>query len=70
MHTKTILERAFELADSGEFESITDLQKRLKSEGYTLDQLSGRTLTRQLKARMVAAKPPALQVAARHVTEE
>ncbi len=44
----TALERAFELANSGSCESVADIKKVLKSEGYALQQIVGRTLSRQL----------------------
>ena len=47
----TILERAYELARSGEFSGIGAVKARLKSEGYgsQMNQLFGLTLTRDLK---------------------
>ena len=65
MAEKTTLERAFELTDSGEYSSLRDVHKCLKAEGYNMLQLSGRALTRQLKARMRAAlRAPLADVAA------
>ena len=55
MAEKTTLERAFELTGSGDYSSLGDVHKRLKAEGYNMLQLSGRALSRQLKARMRAA---------------
>lgn len=46
----TDLERAFQLARSGICTSVVDLKKRLKEEGRSLDQITGRTLTKQLDA--------------------
>ena len=54
----TPLERAFQLAKSGECASITDVKKRLKAEGYSIDQIEGRTISRQLAALIKTAKPP------------
>jgi hypothetical protein len=45
---KTTLERAFELAESGECGNVTNLRARLKSEGYDLRQLIGPALNKQL----------------------
>ena len=45
----TPLERAFELARSGECESITDVRKRLRDEGLSVAQLEGPMLTRQIR---------------------
>lgn len=54
----TTLERAFELAKSGECGGIQDIKDRLRSEGYTQidDKLYGRTLARQLRAICAEAK--------------
>jgi len=52
----TTLERAFALAKSGEYQGMADIRLQLKAEGYTLSQLEGRTLTRQLQALCVAAR--------------
>lgn len=46
---KTTLERAFELARSGECGDMTELRRRLTSEHYTMGQLSGPQLFRQLR---------------------
>jgi hypothetical protein len=45
----TALERAFELAKSGDCASVADLRKRLKGEGYSLQKIVGRSLSRQLE---------------------
>jgi hypothetical protein len=47
--TKTTLERAFELAKSGQVRSIESLRAKLKVEGYMLTQLTGGSLIRQLR---------------------
>jgi hypothetical protein len=44
----TALERAFELANSGNCENIADIKKALKSEGYSDQQITGRALGKQL----------------------
>ena len=46
--SKTALERAFEIARSGNANNIDELKKTLASEGYPLSSLTGRTLTNQL----------------------
>lgn len=46
---KTALERAFELAESGNCDSIDELRKQLKSEGFSLAQLIGASLMKQLR---------------------
>ena len=45
----TALERAFELAQSGRFLLVKDIRAQLKIEGYQLDLIQGRALSRQLK---------------------
>ena len=45
---KSALERAFELAASGEFETVDQIRRRLSSEGYLTYQVVGRALFQQL----------------------
>ncbi len=54
---QTVLERAFDLARSGDCTSVQDVRKRLKAEGYSDAQLWGPTLTRQLRELCNAAVP-------------
>ena len=46
-----LLERAFELAKSGEVQTISEIKARLSAEGYSdiHQQISGAALTGQLK---------------------
>jgi hypothetical protein len=44
----TALERAFQLAKSGDRASVAELRKRLKADGYPLTHIMGRTLWKQL----------------------
>jgi hypothetical protein len=44
------LERAFELARSGGCATVADIRKRLQSEGYSGEQVSGAVLSKQLRA--------------------
>lgn len=44
-----ILERAFQLAKSGEFSSIETLKLQMKREGYGTLSIYGRCLNRQLR---------------------
>jgi len=44
----TSLERAFELAKSGLCNSVTDIERSLKAEGYSCQQLTGLILRKQL----------------------
>jgi hypothetical protein len=55
-HTVTALERAFQLAKSGRYTSITELKKQLGVEGYAVAQVSGRNLLGQLYELMQAAR--------------
>ena len=55
-HNITALERAFQLAESGECDSVPHLKKCLKAEGYPTFQIAGRELTRQLKALIMVAR--------------
>ena len=56
LEQKSVLERAFELAKSGECANLTDLRRRLRQEGYQPRDLFGRTLKVQLsRAIQVAA---------------
>lgn len=45
---KTTLERAFELARSGKCLNINDIALHLHSEGYSVSQLEGPVLKKQL----------------------
>jgi hypothetical protein len=47
---RTSLERAFELAKSGRFTSIGEIKQQLKTEGFSLAQLVGPSLMKQLGA--------------------
>jgi len=51
-HERPILERAFELARTGQFLTVKDLEKALAGEGYSKadPQLQSPSLRRQLKA--------------------
>ena len=51
----TALERAFELARSGECEDVGAIREGLRREGYMLSQIVGPSLTRQLRALCVEA---------------
>jgi hypothetical protein len=44
------LERAFQLARSGQCRTTGDIQLCLKAEGYSTDQVIGPTLMKQLRA--------------------
>lgn len=52
----TAVERAFELAKSGRFASMDELQKALKAENYSAKELEGSSLHKQLRDLMSAAR--------------
>lgn len=61
MANHDFLKRAFALAESGNVRTIDNLRGTLLGEGYSnreAAQLSGRALSRQLRARMVEAWKP------------
>lgn len=51
----TPLERAFELAGSGQQKSVDEIRTRLKLEGFDTAQLYGRTLANQLREKIKRA---------------
>jgi hypothetical protein len=53
------LERAFELARTGEFVTIGQIKTRLKREGYSSDLVVGSYLSAQLRDLMRMADPEA-----------
>lgn len=56
----TSLERAFQMARSGKFSSVAEIKKQLSIEGYSVAQVTGRVLARQLKELMQEAQDMAL----------
>jgi hypothetical protein len=54
----TPLERAFQMARSGKFNSVAEIKKQLSVEGFSVSQVTGRVLSRQLKELIRAAQPP------------
>jgi hypothetical protein len=55
-HRLTTLERAFQLARSGQVSTITEIVKSLKRDGYSTDQIEGAVLKRQLTDLIKAAR--------------
>ena len=55
-HRKTVLERAFDLAGSGEFSSISEIRHELVVEGYDAYQITGPSLLKQLRLLMRTAQ--------------
>ena len=56
-HRVTALERAFQLARSGKVSGLSDIRKVLNREGYSENQVDGRTLKRQLTGLIETARP-------------
>lgn len=55
-----VLQRAFALANSGDFHTLDGICRQLTSEGYVLDvHFNGRSLKRQLRNMMAAASDSA-----------
>jgi hypothetical protein len=61
----TELERAFQLAKSGECRSVDEIRKKLSSEGYYATQVTGKGLLRQLQG-IIAAELEARNAALKH----
>jgi len=57
-HTKTTLERAFELARSGGFATVDEIKRQLHADGYATAQITGRQLRDQLRALIREAGKP------------
>jgi hypothetical protein len=55
----TALERAFDLARTGKYAGVSELRQQLKSEGYSVEQLSGPALLRQLRELCTASQAAA-----------
>jgi arginine repressor len=55
-YDETALERAFQLARSGDHRSIDEIKRRLRTEGYSDAQITGATLSRQLRELIRSAR--------------
>lgn len=53
------IERAFQLARSGAYETIPEIRKRLAAEGYWGERITGRLLLRQLREQLQARRTDA-----------
>jgi hypothetical protein len=53
---KTAVERAFELASSGQVTSVAELRRALADDGYSATQVVGPHLMRQLRLLMRASR--------------
>jgi hypothetical protein len=54
----TALERAFQLAKSGNVATVDALRRQLKAEGYLDFKVTGKALTTQLRALIQASQKP------------
>ena len=52
----SVLERAFQLAATGRYDTVTHIKRRLDSEGYGTLQVSGPALFKQLMAEIAYAR--------------
>jgi hypothetical protein len=59
-HNVTVLERAFQLAKSGKCATVEAIRQQLRSEGYSLSQVTGGVLSRQLLALTHTARGTAM----------
>ena len=55
-HRLTALERAFDLARSGQFSDLKEIRRAIEREGYYGNQIEGPALKRQLTGLMNAAR--------------
>ena len=61
----SVLERAFELAKSGRYQTLQDVERQLGKEGYRSGQLEGPALRAQLRGLINAAHATIRTVLAR-----
>jgi hypothetical protein len=52
----SVIERAFQLARTGQYGSVEDLKRKLRAEGYTVAAITGPTLLRQLRELIKAGR--------------
>jgi len=52
----TAIERAFELAKSGQCVSVAEIKRRLRAEGYSAGHIEGRQLHDQLRTAINAGR--------------
>ena len=55
-HRMTALERAFQLAKSGQISGLSEIVAALRREGYSRDQIEGPVLRRQLTSLIKTAR--------------
>jgi hypothetical protein len=69
-HNKSVLERAFDLAKSGEHETTETIKRQLAKEGYSAGQIFGPSLHKQLRGLIAAARESKAQTAESPKDEE
>jgi hypothetical protein len=50
------IERAFELAATGRYVTVTEIKRKLMREGYEYEQVAGPVLSKQLSAAITKAR--------------
>ena len=58
-HTKTALERAFELAKTGVYANFGEVRTKIKKEGYDIRQMDGFSLRKQINQIIQGAREKA-----------
>lgn len=58
-HGLTALERAFQLAKDGSCHSVLDIKKQLRAEGFSITQITGKSLYKQLRSLLQGRTPTA-----------
>jgi len=53
----TPIERAFELAQSGQYANVADIKAAVSAEGYAIAPLTGGTLMKQLRGIIAKHRP-------------
>ena len=57
----TALERAFQLASTGNFRTVEEVRRILSQEGYSISQIDGPTLSKQLRDAIKKARQPSVE---------
>jgi hypothetical protein len=58
-HGLTALERAFQLAKGGSCHSVLDIKKQLRADGFSIIQITGKSLYKQLRSLLQGRTPTA-----------
>jgi len=64
----SVLERAFELARTGDYKNASEVKRTLAEEGYTIHQVTGPTLVRQIND-LCNGRTPAIKAPSSHRAE-